>query len=209
MLEVITQAANKQLTTVMTVKSELGIPMSDVSQDALLTSFIDQASDAIVTFCGRPFAKESYRETIPGYGTTRLMLSRTPIVTVSSVVADSEVITDYLLENPEAGILFRKQGWQWAPTLGWNITFHPVGNSENLNFTVEYTAGYVLPGDQGTRTLPHNIERACIDTVKAWYSAKERDPAITGERIGDYQVSYAQGLPASVMQMLAPWRRIV
>jgi len=209
MLEILTPAANRQLTTLAAVKGELGIPMSDVSQDTLLTSFIDQASDAIVTFCGRPFAKEDYRETLPGYGTNRLMLSRTPIVTVSSVVADSEIITDYLLENPEAGILFRKRGWRWAPTLGWNITWHPVGSSEDLNFVVEYTAGYVLPGDQGTRTLPHDIERACIETVKAWYSAKERDPAITGERIGDYQVSYAQGLPTSVVQLLTPWRRIV
>lgn len=206
MLEVITPAASKQLTTLETVKSELGI--SDTGQDAFLSSLIDRASDAIVSFCGRPFAKESYRETLAGYGTNRLILSRTPVIAVSSITADSEDITDYLLEDPEAGILFRKRGWQWAPTLGWNISFHPIGNSENLNFTVEYTAGYVLPGDEGTRTLPHDIEQACIDMVKTLYSAGERDPAITGERIGDYQVSYAQGLPVGVTQLLLPWRRI-
>jgi len=206
MLEVIAPAANKQLTTLETVKSELGI--SDTGQDAFLNSLIDRASDAIVSFCGRPFAKESYRETLAGYGTNRLILSRTPVIDVFSITADSEIITDYLLEDPEAGILFRKRGWQWAPTLGWNISFHPIGSSENLNFTVEYTAGYVLPGDEGTRTLPHDIEQACIDTVKALYSAGERDPAITGERIGDYQVSYVQGLPVGVTQLLIPWRRI-
>lgn len=209
MLEVITSAVNKRLTTLTTVKSELGIPESDTSQDALLTSLIDQASDAIVTFCGRPFAKESYRETLPGYGTNRLILSRTPVVEITSVMADGEVITDYLLEDAEAGILYRKRGWQWAPALNWGIIPHPVGGNENLNFTVEYIAGYVLPGDAGTRTLPHDIERACIDTVKAWYSAKERDPAITEERLGDYQVSYAQGLPAPVAQLLTSWRRVV
>lgn len=208
MLKVITPAANKQLTTVDVVKSELGI--SDTSQDTLLAKLIDQASDAIVSFCGRPFAREDYRETVPGYGTNRLLLSRTPIVQISSVVADSEIITDYLLENAEAGILYRKRGWQWAPTLGWHITWQPVGGSENLNFTVDYTAGYVLPGDEGdTRTLPHDIERACIDTVKAWFHARERDPAVTGEGVGDYQASYAQGLPASVRQLLEPWRRVV
>jgi hypothetical protein len=209
MLEVITPAANKKLTTVSAVKEELGIPDADMSQDALISLFIDRASDAIVTFCSRPFAKEGYRETVPGYGSNRLILSRTPIVEITSVIADSEIITDYLLEDPEAGILFRRRGWQWAPTMGWNITWHPVGNSEDLNFTVEYTAGYVLPGDQGTRTLPNDIEKACIETVKAWYLARERDPVITAERIGDYQASYAQGLPAVATQLLAPWRRII
>lgn len=208
MLEVVTPAANKQLTTLEAVKGELGI--TDTAQDALLSALSDRASDAIVTFCGRPFAQEGYRETVAGYGGTRLLLSRTPVVGVASVLADSEIITDWLLEDAEAGLLFRKRGWQWAPILGWNIVWQPVGGSENLNFTVEYTAGYVLPGDAGVRTLPCDIEQACIEVVKAWYAGRERDPAITGERLGDYQASYAvQGLPAAARELLVPWRRLV
>ncbi|MDI6872096.1 MAG: phage head-tail connector protein [Bacillota bacterium] len=209
MLEVLTPATNTRLTLLGTLKSELGI--SDTSQDALLSALIDQASGAIMDYCGRPFAKETYKETVPGYGSNRLLLSRTPIVSVASVVADSEVIVDYSVENPEAGILYRKVGWRWTPPLGWNVTYYPMPGQEELLFAVTYTAGYVLPGDTGTRTLPQAVERACIELVKAWFLGRDRDPALTGQRIGDLQVSYdpAQAWPPIVERLLAPYRRVV
>ncbi len=209
MLEVVTAATNTKLATLEAVKTELGI--SDASQDALLGLLIDQASAAIVDHCGRPFARETYKETVPGYGSNRLMLSRTPIISVASVVADSEVIVDYLIENPDAGILYRKVGWRWTPPLGWNITYYPVAGQEELLFAVTYTAGYVLPGDTGTPRLPQAVERACIETVKCWFLGRDRDPALASERFGDLQSNYIQieGLPPIAERLLAPWRRVV
>ncbi len=208
MLEVLTPATNRKLAQVTTIKAELGI--TDTSQDVLLGLLIDQVSEVIVDYCGRPFAKEVYKETVAGYGSNRLLLSRTPIVSVTSVVADSEVIVDYSIENPETGILYRKTGWRWTPPIGWNITGYPMPDQEELLFAVTYTAGYVLPGDTG-RTLPLAVERACGELVKAWFLGRDRDPALTAERIGDLQVSYdpAQAWPPIVKQLLAPYRRVV
>jgi hypothetical protein len=224
MLEVVTAATNFQLTTLAAVKAELGI--SGTTEDTLLGSFIDQASAAIVDYCQRPFAQEVYKETVMGYGSNRLMLSRTPIVAVASVTADSEVITDHLIENADAGILYRKLGWQWTAPLGWNVTSYPMSGREELLFAIQYTAGFILPGDATTeklRTLPQAVEKACIETVKAWYLGRDRDPFMTGQKIGDLQVQYGggsrldangqgavtQGIPPLAMQLLVPWRRLV
>lgn len=206
MVEVITPAATTGLTTLARVKSELEI--ADTSMDTLLTSWIADASAEIVRFCGRPFARETYRETLSGYGGTRLMLARTPVVSVASVLHNSDVITDFVINDADAGLLYRERGWQWSAGVGWNITSYVVPGSEAPKFVVEYTAGYLLPG-AATPTLPGDIERACIELVKAVHAARKRDPAITAERLGDYQASYAEGMPAQVVDRLIRWRRSV
>lgn len=207
MLEIITPPTSRSLATIEAVKKELNI--TDASQDAFLQTLIDQASDMIETFCNRTFARAGYRETLPGYGMTRLVLSQTPIVEVTSIMMNNDIITDFVVENAQAGILYRQRGWKWTPVLGWNINPFPIPNSEALLFTIDYTAGYALPEDVG-RNLPHDIEKACIEIVKAWYESRDRNPAISSERIGDYQVSYAiQEIPTAVTQMLVPWRRFI
>ena len=64
-------------------------------------------------------------------------------------------------------------------------------------------------------TLPGDVERACIETVKAMYFARDRDPATTDERIGTpraggWQGSYSsdKALPAIARQLLSPYRRM-
>jgi hypothetical protein len=207
MLEVIVPASNRKLTTLAAVKAALGIPEADTSQDAFLAPLIDQASDAIVTFCNRSFARETYRETLPGYGGLRLVLSRTPVVSVASITADGEVFADYLVEDAEAGILYRKSGWRWTSSSWWNITWHPV--QEELKFVIEYTAGYVLPGDQGVRTLPEDVELACIETVRLWFLSRKQDINVPKDETGEPGFPRAAALPSGVRQLLAPWRRIV
>lgn len=207
MLEVVTPATNFQLTTLGAVKGELEISVD--TYDAIFTSLIDRASKMIVGECGRPFAYQTYRETLPGYGDYRLMLSRTPIVGTPTILCDSEAITDFVVEERDAGFLWRKTGWKWTVAPGWHITWAPVAGSEDLKFIVSYNAGYVLPGDVGTRTLPEDIEQACIQAVKAWFLARKRDPRIESESIGDYQVKYTPGkLPLDCIQMVNPWRRL-
>ena len=41
-------------------------------------------------------------------------------------------------------------------------------------------------------TLPHDIERACLDQVKAVYSARQQNPTIRSEKIPDvYEAAYS------------------
>lgn len=68
--------------------------------------------------------------------------------------------------------------------------------------------GHILPGDPG-RTLPYDIERACITLVKAYYFSRQRDPLVKSENIQDaVQSSYWIGaLPPEVEGILSLHRQ--
>jgi len=135
------------------------------------------------------------------------MLSRTPITEVDSVLYDNDPVVDYVLEDPEAGFLHRSQGWQWTVSRWWNITSHPMPGSEEPKFVVTYIAGYILPGDQGDRTLPNDIERACIEIVRAWFLDKADTFTAAGGETNEARS--ASSILFEVTKLLAPWRRVV
>lgn len=173
MIETLVPAVNNKLTSLDVVKAELRIVTTE--HDLMLNDMIDQASAIITSFCGRPFAVETYQETVVGEDSVHLILGHRPIVSVTSVapVIDFEVWK-------EAGMLYRVNGWR-----------------QGQIFTIEYVAGYT--------TIPHDIERACIDLTKSAFLARRRDPSITTERIGDYGVSYT---PPGLERLLS-WRRAI
>jgi hypothetical protein len=149
-VSVTTAARSVRLTTVANVQEDLGI-----STDAtLLGRLVDEASAAIVSYCHRSFAREVYSETAAGFGSIHLMLSRTPIVgTPTAVTYNSGVLTDYSVADAAAGTLYRRAGWSWTtqafPGLSaggsWLDVGTPLPGSEEPLYTVDYTAGYLLP----------------------------------------------------------------
>lgn len=158
-LSVSTVAPTLRLTTRAAVKLELGITAS--TDDALFDTLIDQASSAIVAYTHRPFARESYTETLPGYGDIHLQLARTPIVAVTAVSdVDSNVITDYAIASPDKGWLYRRLGWAWTAQAygglaagGAFMDFGtPLARQEEPFYSVDYTAGYILPSQFVTAT---------------------------------------------------------
>jgi len=89
---VTTAARSTRLARAENVQEDLGIS----TDTAMLNRMIDEASAAIVAYCHRPFAREAYTETLPGFGNIHLMLGRTPIVgTPTAVTRDSSAITDF------------------------------------------------------------------------------------------------------------------
>lgn len=141
----------RRLTTRARVKAELGVNVT--TWDPIFDGLIDEASDAIVRYCNRPFAREVYSESLGGTGLIHLMLRRTPIITVSSVTFDLTPITDYAIEEADEGLLYRRLGWvdtrQRYIGIGargkWMDWGQPIqGESEPL-YVVAYTAGYLLP----------------------------------------------------------------
>lgn len=68
------------------------------------------------------------------------------------------------------------------------------------------------------QTLPADLERRCLDTVKNWFLWVKRDMSITSESLGDWSSSYASapflaadnfGLPPMVAAGLQRWARVV
>jgi hypothetical protein len=212
MLEVLTPAVSVLLTKLADVKADLGIPTADTSNDAVLTDFIEDASDEIRREF-QFFCKQTYRETVPGYGTPILQLKRTPIVSVSLVKHNNDVIVDYTIEDKEAGHLYRKQGWLWTASVGWPMTAYVMPNTEHPEFTVEYIAGY-LGADQPSSDMPGAIQRSARETVKDWYLARKRAEDIASKSVGDLSISYVtsstekRAIPARAYSRLEKFRRI-
>jgi hypothetical protein len=211
MLEILTPAVSTLLTKLGDVKADLEIPSSDTSNDAVLTDLIRDASDEIQREF-QFFCKQSYRETLPGYGTPILQLKRTPIVSVSLVKHNDEVITDYTIEDREAGHLYRKQGWLWTASVGWRMTAYVMPNTEHPEFTVEYMAGYI-PADQQDSDMPGTIQRSTRETVKDWYFSLKRASDVQSKSVGDFSISYVTGeqvrsIPPRAMSRLQKWRRL-
>lgn len=204
------------LTTVEHVEQELGIPAG--TETELLQRYIRQASDAIVDHCGRRFGRATYRESVPGYGDPRALVSELPVRTIGSVLMGNEPVLDYELEDPEAGILFRKAGWSWNVGLGWggSLVMSPRPGTESPQYIVEYEAGWTLPTAEDPGDLPTNVERAAILTVKSYWQNRARNLQVSSKRIGDVSINYVtqtaeqaeelSGLPPEAVGLLARYR---
>lgn len=205
--------ADSDLTLPATVATELagGVSLSDPR----LPRLISVASAAIARHLDRQLHYvASITEKVKGFGRPRLILDVTPIVSVASVTLDDgTVVTDYVRENDLAGLLYRRAGW---PDTGLSRGGLPPANdgapgTQEPSITVVYAGGWVTPAQSGTRTLPYEIEEACVQAVVGLYRGNGRDPEVASESLGAYSVSYrgqAGGiLPDKVLPLLAAYRR--
>lgn len=179
------------MTTVTTVKSFTGIPAADLSKDSLLEFLINAASERIEKYCSRHFEKATYTEYHRGHERQRLLLNQYPIVSVTSVELNGSVLasTEYETEDADAGILYRETGWPWR---GYSIGLVGEPGISVRNIKVVYVAGYVLPKDateQNPRTLPYELEQACISFVAHLYGGKEGAGKLT-EQQGAVRTDY-------------------
>ncbi|GLK67012.1 hypothetical protein [Hansschlegelia plantiphila] len=200
MLTVVTPATSRRLTTVEHVRADLGLGAANPSGD-VLTRMIDQASQAIVTFCRREFARETVREVFRRPGSADILLERDPVISITSAAADGGLL-DPLAYEIERGELYRLQGDR---RIGWRFR----------SLTIEYVAGYKLPGEEGT-DLPADVELAAIRLVGAALSTQGRDPLIKSEDVDGvsaitYWVPGSQSTLASpeAELLLKPYRRML
>lgn len=207
MFSVATPAGSTALTTLAAVKRELKIDKR--GDDAWLLAQIDSASATICKYLGieqaddgtRTLGRETIVETIdrrsrqtwsaglagavpPGRDAdTIVVLARRPVVAIASITENGTAVdaADYLLAAAP-GVVRRLSS---ALPAAWPRAL--IG--------VTYTAGWLLPGDEGSN-LPADIEEAAIITVKAAWFGRTRDPAVKSENIqGVRQVDYFFGVP--------------
>ncbi|KKL70476.1 hypothetical protein LCGC14_2104550 [marine sediment metagenome] len=198
--------ATNALTTVAKVKIELGIAVLDTSQDSILEQYINVVSPAIEVYLNRPLAfVASVVELLRGPGDTSIFVSRTPVVTINSILVRTSALdaTEFDLLTIEGfdnvGEIFRETGWPWSVQLGGGITSDPVPGSERKDITVDYDGGYILPKDAGAPpagssfSLPADLEQAAIDAVVNRFRNKGVDQSIVAEGLMSANVKYDRG----------------
>lgn len=199
-LEVITPAPTGDLTTLETVKAELGITGDE--HDAFLSRKIAEVSENMARYRGYPFGRQTYRETfrIDRSAAVLILSRRWGGIQIDSVTADGTVLqaTQYELDN-DAGLLYRLES---DSQVAWRAR----------KVVVKYQAGFVL-----LTTLPRDLEEACIGMVVAAYHAKGRDPALRSIDVPDVvrtdfwggaSVQKQGGLPADVAAVVDRYRDI-
>src|SRR5579871_789891 len=158
------------LTLLATVKLELGI--SNSNDDAFIGKLITWASGAISRYCrgpNRTFSRRFLSEGVGSYGKSRLMVSETPVIALSSVSVDGVVLDPamYTLDNPEAGLIFNPIGWFPTEILGLPAVFAAdyswMPDPPNLTIIkVAYAAGFLLPSDD-IQPVANRISAAAAD----------------------------------------------
>ena len=176
-LVVDTPAASMDLTELDALKRAMGTV--DKDNDAFLRELIQRASDEARRYCNRQFSRQQYTQDVVSAGSLLLQLRERPVVSVESVTLDGVALTDFRIEDAESGTLYRELGWQWHVFTERNLGGgQPLPGEEFPKYVSQYTAGWLLPGETG-RTLPHDVERAIIDYVKAMYGGKGPQTGIT------------------------------
>ena len=161
---VTTPAKNVSLTTLARLKEELAITTTE--NDAALEATIRRSTAAVEAYCHRTFAREVVSETVGCYGGPFLQLNRYPVATVSSVTFDDNVWTDYSLYDKAAGVLYRQNGWTWTAQSYSGLTGGgsfadfgaPIPGTEEPLLEVEYTAGWLMPGDNLINRITISID---------------------------------------------------
>lgn len=135
----------------------------------------------------------------------KLVLDRTPVASITSVVVD--------------GVAIDASTWRLDPNTGELFALcngYPSVWVFCQSVVVTYGGGYILP-PASNRTLPKGIEGACVALVSSFWAARGRDPTLRSEEIPDLiSATYWVGavgedgeLPPDIVTKLAPFRRAV
>jgi len=194
------------------VKDELGISVT--TYDTRIERIIQSINALIDSYCGRVlYYGTGIAESVSGFGGTRIVLSRTPIVSITSITMDGLALTatDYEIEDAASGFVSRLSGWPWSAQCSDNIAGDPTGGTEEREIDVVYVGGYVTAAQVVAplvRTLPYDLEDAAIQLAADRY----RNPSsrIASERLLSASVSYRDAdIPPEVRSVLDRYKRFV
>ncbi len=187
-------------------ETELEELLDTTFDTAYANALINSASQFISNFCDRVFIKATYtNEVYDGNGDKELFLRNYPITDASTVtvktwdtfsdVVDSTLVvnTDYLIYTDE-GMIYKRARWYKA----------------HQRYRITYTAGYLVAN------VPYDLKQACAQICQHLDNNKN-NPGAASETIGKYSISYRDSsgalvasvaVPASIIDMLQPYRRI-
>lgn len=210
--------SNDALTLVATAKAFSSL--INAKSDAEVERLIEVVSATIAEACERGLSLATVTERQPGGDyCVALALDRPPIVGNASTVTITDelsgvAITDFIIGNASAGLLERDSGWPGRSMGTVGAGLHRVG--DRPRYSVTYSGGYVTPTMSGTRTLPQQLEEACLVTMAYWLAQPAAKQGVASEASLSASQSYfgqtpgsSWAIPARAMALMAPFRRQV
>lgn len=221
MLWACSTSTDDQLTTTGAVALELFNSTSvSTSEFARINALITRASRWAESYIGYPLTAAVYAETVPGFGSRTLRLSRTPIRAIDRIFdsTSTDTANDYTtqirIEDAEAGLLSMDGGFPWSVGVEQGLATHPLPGQESRPWYVTYEAGYIYDtvlSDAITtsteRTLPDDIEAAVISKCTAYHQGTD---GVQSKKVGDLSITYStyqRQSDAPAENLLAPYRR--
>jgi len=212
MLNVCVSATSTDGALSTTAKLRLMLGTTSTANDAYQQQLLIAASRWAEMKLGYPILAQSYTETLPGFGSLNLMLSRTPLRAILGIFnststnsATEYCSTNIRVEDSDAGLLSRDYGFAWTPLVTWGMG--PIVETENAKpWMVRYIAGHVgptgmdsgspvwttcggLPNSTSTSTtVPAVIEQAVLLKAVEWVRAIPS--GVSAESLGDLSVTY-------------------
>lgn len=165
------------------VHSQLSIPSTDTSNDALLVRYINAATD-YVNYISGTILPTVFTNEVHNGGTSRIKLFNAPILTVASVI-EYVGLTAYTLVQSERGGTINPYSYsidnaeQGYLSRVWSGMVGPFVGGDN-NIVVTYTAGYA--------TVPDSIWLATLQDIQVLYQQTKYGGDLSG--VGDTQDSF-------------------
>jgi hypothetical protein len=146
MITISTKAQVRNLVTLADLKTAIA-PGDD--DDAYLGQLIERATDLIERQTRRKFGRAIVAETFNGSGRTDKSLGRFPVVDLGVLTHDSATIatTEYKILDSDAGMVFMQTGWLENVRVSQVITMSRLDQPGDSDYSLAYTAGYLLSGD--------------------------------------------------------------
>jgi hypothetical protein len=132
-----------------------------------LQDWVTRASDVISRHCNRVFRLETVSEQFRlDKMQPELLLARYPNVIITSIVEGSITLdpADYEVD-PDTGVVIR-------------LTNDRPCHWSRCKITVVYSAGY-----EEFEDVPPALQRACLELVKAYFDADDRDPRLRSDTV--------------------------
>jgi hypothetical protein len=208
-------AANA-LTSLATALDELGLTSDSGAQDARVERYLNAASALIEAFVGRLLYKTTgIIEKVEAFGTPFLFVTRTPLLTITTIKFNGQLIdsSNYELHDADAGSIFALRGWIWTSAIQSGLQYDPIAGYERKLYEITYDGGYTTRATSATPTLPNDIEQACLEQIVYFWRNKGRDPSVTSEKLLSWSATYdrgesGSGLAPHVEAMLQRHRRV-
>lgn len=222
-LRVCTSSTETALMSLADYKAAAGI--TTTADDAIITSALSRATSLIEGYLGYPLRRQVYNESVGGFGSLELQVSRTPINAIEAIYYSTDEVdpSSYEIGNSGAGLIYRESGWPWTAGIEYDLTAHIVPKSEARLFRVVYEAGYSLNGSTADgwlttgEAVPPDVEAALVSaTTFVYRNTANQDGTVKRKQIGDLEIEYhdptvvqesVSGLPSSIKGLLNHLRR--